>query len=109
MKHRRGFMLFDAILALGLLAGVAGLLIVTKSTATRAARDTEDRQAAVRLAERYLIDAANKPATTQPAGDADFVVNDLPTAAPAGWKWVAVHAAVHGHAGEVVGLVRRGS
>ncbi|MDB5325633.1 MAG: hypothetical protein JWM57_1202 [Phycisphaerales bacterium] len=114
MKHRRGFMFIDAIVALGLLTSVAMLLVVARSGMTRVTRQADDHRAAVRAAERVLIEAAlpnastsNASPATQPAVETSIA--DLPTPAPAGWKWVSVRATVNGHAAELSGLVRRPS
>lgn len=105
--NRRGYFFVDAIVALGLITGVALVLLVARSGSARVSQQVGDQRAAVRIAERYLIHAA-APAAAQPAGEPEVAVSDLPTAAPADWKWVRVRAVVNGRAGEVVGLVRRG-
>ena len=102
--NRRGYFFVDAIVALGLLTAVALVLLVARSGSDRVSQHVGDARAAVRVAECTLIDAA--AATTRPAGEVDVKVIDLPTTAPAGWKWVRVRAVVNGRAGEVVGLVR---
>ena len=109
MKYRRGFLFIDAIVALGLLTSVAMLLVVARSGLTKATRQADDRRAAVRIAERYLVEAAlaKSPPATQPV--ADVRVNELSTAAPAGWKWVTVRATVNGRSSELTGLIRRRS
>ncbi|HEX8325026.1 MAG TPA: hypothetical protein VF595_14070 [Tepidisphaeraceae bacterium] len=108
--RRRGYLFLDAIVALGLLTAVAMLLVTARSASTRVMRQTDDHRAAVRVAERVLINLAPaNPAapTTRPTTErASAEVVDLPTTAPAGWKWVGVRASVNGRTGEVVGLVR---
>jgi hypothetical protein len=108
--RRRGYLFLDAIVALGLLTAVAMLLVTARSASMRLMRQTDDHRAAVRAAERVLIDLASEspgtPTTRPTTASASAGVVDLPTTAPAGWKWVGVRASVKGRAGEVVGLVR---
>ena len=114
MTHKRGYMFIDAVVALGLLTSVAMLLVVARSGMNRVTRQADDHRAAVRAAERVLIEAAQPsgtsekmPPATQPAVQTSMA--DLPTPAPTGWKWMRVRATVNGHATELTGLVRRPS
>lgn len=104
--ERRGFMFFDAVISLGLLGAMAAILVIARGGLSKVMHASEDRREAVRLAETYLIEhAAGRSPTTHPAEN--VAVEDLPTAAPAGFKWVNVRVIVNGHAGELAGLVRK--
>lgn len=123
--RRRGYMFLDAIVALGLLTAVTMLVVTVRHGTTRLTRQTDDRRAVMRGAERVLIDAAwpvsgaaaTGPASVPTTGPStvptttvvlppDVVRVDLPMTAPTGWKWVSVRATVNGRTGEMVGLVQ---
>ena len=107
-KHKpdRGFMIIDAIVALGLIAAIAFTLIVTKAGVARLNNALADRRAATRTAERYLIEENAGDLTN---ADLNIHVTDLDTAAPAGFRWVWVDVTINGRHSGLAGLLRRKS
>lgn len=97
MKNRcRGFLLYEALLGLGLLVLLASVMAMQTSEYARARRIAADQQAAVCLAEQAALDVHTGGAPPTEDEDRKVAVELYDAAAPPGFQWIAVRAEVRG-------------
>jgi type II secretory pathway pseudopilin PulG len=103
---RHGFLLVDVITGLVLLTALGTAMVVAQSARSHAARKLADTRAAIRLAERALMELQSGRPTPTDTPDAQTEVRPL-TSDPAisGTKWVRVRTTLHGQSAVLCGLV----
>jgi len=104
---RRGFMIFDALLALGICGVMLTVIAAGVNSQQKASRRLADYRAATRLAEQTLarIQQGFAPAAITPE-DQLTVENVNQTPSPDHFKWVRVTASHNGCSIQLLGLAR---
>jgi type II secretory pathway component PulJ len=105
--RHRGFMIFDAILALGICGVMLGVIAAGVSSQQKASRRLADYRAATRLAEQTLtrMQQGLAPAAITPE-DQLTVENAEQSQSPDHFKWVRVTASHNGRSVQLLGLAR---
>jgi hypothetical protein len=101
LKTRRGILLLDTLLGMFILILLATVLVVTASRARKLDEALARGRSATRLCEVAMADLL---AGHAPTADARIRVRRLSAAAPSGFAWVEVEAAVDGARRSLTGL-----
>ena len=105
-NNRCGFVMADVLTGIALLVVLSGAMIVAQSARSHAAQKFADTRAAVRLAERALIELQNGRPLPTDAPDAKLEVAPLAAeAGVAGRKWIEVRATLRSQKAVLCGLV----
>lgn len=104
-RRRSGFLLADALMALAMVALLAAIMATAMGQQSRAARRLSDGRAAMRIAERVMLDLHT--GGTAPSGaDAKVCVEPVAAEAPAGLAWVRVSVQVERSRATLLGLMK---
>ena len=104
-KCSRGWVFLDVVMALAIVAILAGILGSAAAARQRALHHLADSRAASRLAESVLISLQS----AQPAPAGSIVIREISTASPVpAEKWIEVQATVNNRQADIIGLVPKG-
>jgi type II secretory pathway pseudopilin PulG len=106
-RRRRGFLLIDAVVAMGIILLLTLVLTVAVTRQQRTTAKLADTRDAVRLAEQTLTALqAGEPAPAPPEGSVIDILPAGPVKEAAGLAWVTVRVTHHGRSATLVGLAR---
>jgi type II secretory pathway pseudopilin PulG len=110
MLRRRAFMIFDAILAMGICGVMLAVVAVSLNSQQKASRQLADYRAATRLAERSLARLQQGLPAVKPVGEDLLAIEDIVhTPAPDHFKWVRLTASRNGCSVQLFGLTPTGN
>jgi len=102
---RRGFMLFDSLIALGVCSTLMIVIATTLHSEQNASRQLADIRAATRLAEESLGRLQQGLPLEKPQSSDQVTVNGVEQGQTIpGFKWIRVSATHNGHAVRLIGL-----
>jgi hypothetical protein len=108
-RHRRAFVAIDALIALGIVAGLAIMLAAAVRQHRTAAIGLADARSAVHLAEHAMLNLQHHQKI--PVIGRDSRLQILPVTGgdvPPGYQWAEVRATVAGHERSLIGIIPDG-
>jgi len=103
---RRGIMLLDSMIGLGIIAVLIIVLSVAMTRQQRASRALAERRVAIRAAEAALSRMQTGQSFPEGLFDAHLTLQTLPDrSTPAGYQWVRIEAKVNRQQSDLIGLV----
>jgi type II secretory pathway pseudopilin PulG len=109
MRHSRGWVFLDVVMAIMIVAILAAILGFAAASHQRGLKHLADSRSATRLAESALISMQSGQSPSIPA-NSNLAFHELPVSPEfPGKVWIEVDAAVNGRQASLVGLVPRNS
>jgi type II secretory pathway component PulJ len=106
-KRRRGFMIFDALLAMGICGVMLTVIAAGVNSQQKASRRLADYRAATRLAEQSLARMQQGLVPAALASEDQLTVENVDQSpSPDHFKWVRVTASHNGCSVQLLGLTR---
>jgi type II secretory pathway pseudopilin PulG len=109
MKHRRAFLMADAVVGLAIVALLATLLAVAVNRQQMARQRLTDTRYAQRLAEYVLLSLQHNQPIPLETAETKIEIHPTPGgSAPPGYAWTIVQTHVHSQAAQLIGLTPTG-